>query len=149
MGHGDHSLDSEGPARLSNFRIYGIRWYRRGGIWCCTVRSNVNRCTVGVYRDDSWSADAALPDDVREHAFAMRPARDCLCGRHTLTDIPAKDWVLATIRDRGAGHHYRYQVSGTNLNFPPCHPSHNFTWSVPTLDDERYDTSTARQESAQ
>lgn len=99
MGHGDHSLDSDEPSRLSNFRIYGIRWYRRGGIWCCTVRSNVNRCTVGVYRDDSWSADAALPDDVREHAFAMRPARDCLCGRHTLTVHPKEPWN-AEVRER-------------------------------------------------
>lgn len=66
-------------------------------------------------------------------------ARDCICGQHDEPTPPARDWVLAAVYDRGPGHFYRYQVSGINLNFPPCHPSHTFTWSVPNIDDERYD----------
>lgn len=66
--------------------------------------------------------------------------RDCLSD----PDPPKRDWVVETVRDRGAGHFYRYGITGTNLNYPPCHPSRKFMWSVRDLDDERYDMTGAR-----
>ena len=69
--------------------------------------------------------------------------RDCLCGVHLVTETPPMDWVLSEIYDKGPGHYHRYRVEGVNLNYPPCHPSRRFIWSVPSVDDPRYDKSAA------
>jgi hypothetical protein len=66
---------------------------------------------------------------------------NCTCGKHADSDPPAKDWVLTAVHDRGPSELYRFVVEGRNLNFPPCHPDHRINWSVPRIDDERYDTS--------
>jgi hypothetical protein len=64
--------------------------------------------------------------------------------RHAMVEgVPAKDWVIKTIVDRGPGLYYRYHVRGTNLNYPPEASEREFAWSVPTLDDPRYDLSGA------
>ncbi len=67
--------------------------------------------------------------------------RDCTCGQHADSVSPAKDWVLTSVQDCGPSEFYRYTVKGRNLNYPPCHRDHRFVWRVPTIDDERYDTS--------
>lgn len=53
------------------------------------------------------------------------------------------DWILSRIVDHGPGAFYRYSVEGRNLNWPEDHSSHRFSWSVPNLDDPRYDTTNA------
>lgn len=72
-------------------------------------------------------------------------SHDCLCGQHGVPSPPAQDWVVETIHDRGQGEYYRYRITGRNLNYPPCHPSHKFSWSVRDLDDPRYDVSAASE----
>ena len=52
-----------------------------------------------------------------------------------------KDWVVTSIEDRGPGTYYRYQVTGINLNHPEGHPDREFSWSVPSIDKDRYDLS--------
>jgi hypothetical protein len=65
--------------------------------------------------------------------------RHCRCGQ-CLADVPvpAQDWVVTDLLDRGQGVFYRYQVRGLNLNYPACSPDRRFSWSVPAL-DERFD----------
>lgn len=53
--------------------------------------------------------------------------------------IPAKDWLVTELVDRGPGHYFRFQVSGENLNYPPTHRDRRFSWSVVNVDDARYD----------
>ena len=53
--------------------------------------------------------------------------------------VPARDWKLVKVVDRGAGNYYRYQVEGENLNWPEGHRERRFCWSVPSIDDPRYD----------
>lgn len=53
--------------------------------------------------------------------------------------VPVKDWVVTSIVDRGPGHYYRYQVTGINMNHPEGHSDRAFSWSVPSIDDDRYD----------
>jgi hypothetical protein len=74
------------------------------------------------------------------------------CHRHERMakgPVPAKDWKLLQVIDRGASNYYRYQVSGLNLNWRPEAPDYHFTWSVRTIDDPRYDVSEAVFTSAQ
>lgn len=68
-----------------------------------------------------------------------------MCDRCLLMvrDAPASDWKVSHVLDRGAGHYYRYQVTGENLNWPEGLPEREFVWSVPSIDDPRYDLSTA------
>jgi hypothetical protein len=56
--------------------------------------------------------------------------------------VPAKDWLVSSLTDRGPGQMYRYHVRGENLNLPPCHPDRRFSWSIPAM-CERYDLSHA------
>jgi hypothetical protein len=58
-------------------------------------------------------------------------------------DAPEKDWVVNVIVDRGPGIYYRYWLRGVNLNYPSDAYDREFSWSVPTLDDPRYDLSNA------
>lgn len=63
--------------------------------------------------------------------------------RVQVVEVPARDWAVTRLTDRGGGEFYRYLVEGRNLNYPPCHPQHEFSWRVPRLDD-RYDLSAVR-----
>lgn len=53
------------------------------------------------------------------------------------------EWILSRIIDRGPGYYYRFAIDGENLNYPEAHPSRRFSWTVPNLDDPRYDTTRA------
>jgi hypothetical protein len=55
----------------------------------------------------------------------------------------APDWIVHRIKDHGPGTYYRYSIEGTNLNYEEGHASRRFSWSVPGLDDARYDLSSA------
>ena len=68
-------------------------------------------------------------------------AYNCICGTCTPAVIPASDWIITSVTDRGAGHWYRYRIQGINLNYPTCHPSRRFYWTVRDLSDPRYDLS--------
>jgi len=71
--------------------------------------------------------------------------RDCVCGQHDAdAPVPAKDWLVTELIDRGEGAFYRYAVRGVNLNHPACSPDREFAWSVPTL-SERYDLSAVQR----
>jgi hypothetical protein len=67
------------------------------------------------------------------------------CYRHELMarSVPPKDWKLLTVHDRGPGHYYRFAITGLNLNWRPEARDYRFSWSVPSIDDPRYDTSEA------
>lgn len=53
------------------------------------------------------------------------------------------DWIVKVIVDRGANAYYRYKVKGENLNYAVGHPSRTFSWDVPSIDDPRYEVSSA------
>jgi hypothetical protein len=58
-------------------------------------------------------------------------------------DVPAKDWRILTVKDRGPREYYRFAITGHNLNWRPESRDYAFSWSVPDLDDPRYDLSGA------
>lgn len=66
----------------------------------------------------------------------------CRCGQCTDAPIPAQDWLVSKLEDRGPGEYYRYKVEGVNLNHPPCSMDRRFSWRVPSL-CERFDLSAA------
>lgn len=67
----------------------------------------------------------------------------CMDCRAMVQNPPARDWRVISYRDRGAGHYYRYAVTVENLNWPEGHRDRVQHWSVPSLDDPRYDLSAA------
>ena len=40
---------------------------------------------------------------------------DC---KRMLRNVPAQDWKVTELEDRGPGHYYRFRVDGENLNWP-------------------------------
>lgn len=78
---------------------------------------------------DDMARRSHLPSGMNDDAAQTEPLKP--------------DWVLIAIHDSGEGNYYRYRVSGLNLNYPPTHPSHRFSWSVPSISDPRYDTTNA------
>jgi len=55
--------------------------------------------------------------------------------------VPAKDWIVTSLVDRGPGSYYRYFIEGVNLNHPEGCADRKFSWSVPDIADDRYDFS--------
>lgn len=60
--------------------------------------------------------------------------------------VPAKDWKLTRIVDRGPSEYYRFHIEGENLNYPPGYVDRRFAWSVRDIDDPRYDVDGAIRE---
>ena len=56
---------------------------------------------------------------------------------------PEKDWKVLECEDMGPGNYYRYRVIGLNLNWKPEAADYRFSWSVPRIDDPRFDMSEA------
>lgn len=67
-----------------------------------------------------------------------------MCESLVRLPLDVKDWKVSEVIDRGPGHYYRFQVRGENLNHHDGCPDRRFTWDVPTMDENRYDTSEAK-----
>ena len=65
------------------------------------------------------------------------------CRRTSNPNPPEKPWRILTVHDRGPGHFYRYQVTGENHYSLPGTSDFRISWSVPDLDDDRFDMSGA------
>lgn len=66
-----------------------------------------------------------------------------VCKEMLSEGVPAADWKLTVVHDRGPGTYYRFHVEGENLNWPVGHRDRRICWSVPNVDDPRYDTTDA------
>jgi len=60
-----------------------------------------------------------------------------------LAEAPPHDWKIHSVVDHGTGQLYRYTVSGENLNYSEDDTNRHFRWHVPSIDDERFDLTTA------
>lgn len=69
---------------------------------------------------------------------------DCYRHEGMARDVPAQDWKVLELEDTGPGNYYRYRLVGLNLNWRPEWPDYQFRWSVPSVDDPRFDMSEAK-----
>lgn len=54
-----------------------------------------------------------------------------------------QDWKIDRVTVGNLRGHYPFHVEGRNLNEPPESSDYRFSWSVPRLDDHRFDLSEA------
>ena len=58
---------------------------------------------------------------------------------------PAKDWKVSRVT-KCKDFYYPFRVEGENLNYAPESPFRHFRWNVPSIDNPRYDLTSAKFE---